>query len=129
MIRFWNTLTSKNAAYCGFVFMLLGACQQLLPHIPQDLQVSNQTKDKVALLKKSQNLSKKPPLPRQQLIIYNPSTKDIPPISVSQALIQSKETPVEGGEMSTVFNVIPRSSGNAPIYQANQFIGQPPDLT
>ena len=128
MIYSWKTLTWKTAACFFFAFMLLGACQQLLPQIPPDLQVSNQTKNNVALLRKSQPLSNKPQLPRQQLIIYNHSTKDIPPISVTQALIQSKEPPVEGGEMSTVFTETPRLSGNIPIYQADQIIGQIPDL-
>ncbi len=128
MIYSWETLTWKTAACFFFAFMLLGACQQLLPQIPPDLQVSNQTKNNVALLRKSQPLSNKPQLPRQQLIIYNHSTEDIPPISVTQALIQSKEPPVEGGGMSTVFTETPRLSGNIPIYQADQIIGQSPNL-
>ncbi len=124
----WKTLTWKTAACFFFAFMLLGACQQLLPQIPSDLQVSNQTKNNVALLRKSQPLSNKPQLPRQQLIIYNHSTEDIPPISVTQALIQPKEPPVEGGEVSAVFTETPRLFGNIPIYQAGQIIGQTPDL-
>ena len=128
MIYSWKMSTWKIAAGYFFAFILLSACQQLLPQIPPDLQVSNQTKNNVALLRKSQPLSNKPPLPRQQLIIYNHSTEEIPPISVSQALIQSKEPPVEGGETSTVFTETPRLSGNIPIYQADQIIGQTPDL-
>ena len=128
MIYSWKTLTWKTAACFFFAFMLLGACQQLLPQIPPDLQASNQTKNNVALLRKSHPLPNKPQLPRQQLIIYNDSTEDIPPISVTQALIQSKEPPVEVGGMSTVFTETPRLSGNIPIYQADQIIGQTPDL-
>ena len=121
--------TWKTATSYFFTFMLLSGCQQLLPQFPPDLQVSNQTKNNVAFLKKSQPLSNKPQLPRQQLIIYNHSTEEIPAISVTQALIQSKEPPVEGGGTPKVFTETPRLFGNIPIDQGDQIIHQSPDLS
>ena len=116
MIYSWKMSTWKTATSYFFAFMLLSGCQQLLPQFPPNLQVSNQTKNNLALLRKSQPLSNKPQLPRQQLIIYNQSPEGIPPISVTQALIQPKESRIERRETSTVFTETPRLSGNLPIY-------------
>lgn len=124
----WKMLTWKTDACYFFAFMLLCACQQLLPQIPPDLQVSNQTKNKLALSKKSLSLSNKPQLPRQHLIIHNHSTEETPAITVTQAVNQSREPPIDGKKLPTVFTATPRLSGNIPIYQAGQIIGQTPDL-